>query len=106
MAEIFDFQDRIREEIVAALRLKLTQTDKTLTKRKPTENVEAYDLFLRGRSSYYCFTSEELLEARNCLERAIEIDPNFAEAYGYLSFCHFQGWASNRPTSTRPFPKF
>ncbi len=93
MADIFEFQDSIREQIVAALQVSLTPTDKALTERKPTDSVEAYDLFLKGRASYYRYTPENLLEARKCLEKAIEIDPNFADAYGYLSYCHFFGWS-------------
>ena len=93
MAEIFEFQDNIREQIVSALQVRLTPTDKTLTERKPTDSVEAYDLFLRGRANYYRYTPEDLLEAIKCFEEAIEIDPNFADAYGYLSYCHFYGWA-------------
>jgi TolB-like protein len=93
VADIFEFQDNIREQIVAALQVSLTPTDKALTERKPTDSVEAYDLFLKGRASYYRYTPENLLEARRCLETAIEIDPNFADAYGYLSYCHFFGWS-------------
>ena len=85
MDEIFDFQDRIRAEIVSVLRLKLTPTDKALTERKPTDSVEAYDLFLKARAEYFRHTPEHMLEARKCLEKAIEIDPNFADAYAHLS---------------------
>lgn len=92
MEDIFEFQDNIREQIVAALRVSLTPTDKARTENKPTDNVEAYDLFLKGRASYHRYTSENLLEARKCFEEAIEIDPNFADAYAYLSYCHFQAW--------------
>jgi adenylate cyclase len=97
MAEIFDFQDAIREQIVAALQVSLTPTDKALAERKQTDNVEAYDLFLRGRASYYRYTPEDLLEAKKCFEEAIEHDPKFADAYAYLSYCYFQGWASIWP---------
>ncbi len=97
MDEIFEFQDRIRAEIVTALELKLTPTDKALSERKPTDSVEAYDLFLKGRASYHRFTSEQYLEAKECLEKAIEIDPNFADAYGYLSYCHFFSWSHMWP---------
>jgi adenylate cyclase len=97
MDEIFDFQDRIRAEIVAALELKLTPYDKALSGRKPTDNLEAYDLFLKGRASYHRYTPELLLEGRACLEKAIEIDPEFADAHGWLSYCHFQGWATLWP---------
>jgi TolB-like protein/Tfp pilus assembly protein PilF len=92
MAEIFDFQDRIREEIVSALQVSLTPTDKALTARKSTDSVEAYDLFLKGRENFYRYTHEHTLEAVRYLEAALEIDPNFADAYGYLSFCHYLGW--------------
>lgn len=97
MAEIFDFQDAIREQIVSALQVSLTPTDKALAERKQTDNVEAYDLFLKGRASYYRYTPEDLLEAKKCFEEAIEHDPNFADAYAYLSYCYFQGWASIWP---------
>jgi adenylate cyclase len=97
MENIFEFQDDIRDQIVSALRVSLTPTDKALTQRKPTDNVEAYDLFLRGRASYHRYTPGDLLEAKKCFEEAIEHDPKFADAYGYLSYCYFQGWASIWP---------
>ncbi len=92
MAEIFEFQDAIREQIVSALQVSLTPADKVLSERKPTDSVEAYDLYLKGRANLHRFEREQLLEAINCLEEAIEIDPNFADAYGYLSMCHLYGW--------------
>ena len=97
MAEIFEFQDAIREQIVAALQVSLTPTDKEFTERKPTDSVEAYDLFLRGRAIYHLLTHEHTLEAIKCLEAAIAIDPNFAAAYSYLSYCHFRGWVQMWP---------
>lgn len=97
MAEIFDFQDAIREQIVSALQVSLTPADRALTERKPTESVEAYDLLLKGRANFHRYTLEHTLEAIKCLETAIEIDPNFADAYGYLSYCHFRGWVQMLP---------
>jgi adenylate cyclase len=97
MAEIFEFQDDIRKQIVAALQVSLTPTDKVFAERKPTDSFEAYDLFLKGRSNFYHFTPEHLLEAIMCLEEAIEIDPKFGDAYGYLSFCHWYGWIDMWP---------
>ena len=97
MSEIFEFQDRIRAEIVSALELKLTLSDQTVAERKPTDSVAAYDLFLKGRASYHRFTHKDILEARKYLESAIETDPNFADAYGFLSYCYFQGWTHMWP---------
>ena len=69
----------------AALQVSLTPTDKAIIERKPTDSVEAYDLFLKGRSRYFLYTEEHLHAAAEFLARAIEIDPKFADAYGYLS---------------------
>ena len=97
MENIFEFQDDIREQIVSALQVSLTPTDKARTERKPTDSVEAHDLFLKGRASFHRFAPEHILEAIKCLEEAIKIDPNFADAYGYLSYCHFYGWSHMTP---------
>ena len=93
LEDIFSLQDNITAQIVEALQVNLTPTDKALAKRKPTDSVEAYDLFLKGRANYYRDITENLTEAIKCFEKAIEIDPNFADAYGYLSYCYFiYGW--------------
>jgi TolB-like protein len=91
LKDIFSLQDKITAQIVSALQVSLTPTDKALTERKPTDIVEAYDLFLRGRANFYLYTPEHTLEAIKCLEHAIQIDPNFGDAYSYLSFCYFIG---------------
>jgi TolB-like protein len=92
MEDIFQFQDDIRAQIVSALQVNLTPTDKALTERKPTDSAEAYDLYLKGRANFNRYTHENNLEAINCFKDAIEIDPNFADAYGYLSFSYYYGW--------------
>lgn len=97
LADIFGFQDDIREQIVTALKVSLTPTDRKPTRHKPTHSVEAYDLFLKGRASYFRFSREHLFEAITSLENAIKIDPAFADAYGYLSYCHFQGFNQMLP---------
>ncbi|NKB49709.1 MAG: tetratricopeptide repeat protein [Alphaproteobacteria bacterium] len=97
MEDIFQFQDDIREQIVSALQVSLTPTDKALTEHKQTDSPEAYDLFLKGRAVFYQLSQEHLLEAINFFDAAVELDPNFADAYGYLSFGHFFGWTQMWP---------
>lgn len=97
MAEIFDFQDRIREEIVAALALQLTPADEARSGRSRTVNVEAYDLYLRGRAEYYRYTPDHIANAETYLTRAIEADPELAEAYAYLSRCITGKWIQRWP---------
>ena len=99
MAEIFDFQDRIRAEIVAALALQLTPSDVAQTRNRRTVDIEAYDLYLKGRENYFRYTAEAYKVAINCFERAIELDPNFADAYGYLAYCYFAAWVLRWPGS-------
>ncbi len=86
--DIFTLQDEIMAQIVSVMELHLTAADLASTERKPTHSAEAYDLCLRGRAEYYRYTPENLTNAMRCLERAIEIDPTYADAYGYLSYCH------------------
>lgn len=86
MDEIFEFQDRIRGEIIAALKLRLSAFDSERSRRRRTNSVEAYDLFLKGRASYFQYTPESHVAAMEFLEQAIRIDPQFAEAHGNLSY--------------------
>jgi len=92
LTEIFDFQDRIREEIVSALQVKLTPGDRMLAERKPSTSIEAYDLFLRGRASYFRYTPQDHAEAKNYFEGAIALDPEFADAYSFLSYLYSAAW--------------
>ena len=89
-SEIFEFQDRITSEIIGALELKLTA--KGVPERNWTTDINAYDLFLKGRDRYYRLSNEDVLAAKGYFEQAIEIDPSFSEAYSFLSWCYFQSW--------------
>jgi adenylate cyclase len=88
ISEVFEFQDRIRDEILAALEIKLTNVAGDAAERRQTRNVEAYDYYLNGRQHYYQYTPEAYAEAFRCFEKAVEIDPTFADAYSYLASCH------------------
>jgi len=98
MVEIFDFQDSIRDEIVTALKLQLTPgNDSQRGPQRPTTNVEAYDLYLRGRAEYYRYTPENVAKAEQLLSNALEIDPDLADAYAYLARCILGRWIQTWP---------
>lgn len=97
MAEIFDFQDRIREEIVSALKLKLTPDEGQRSSQRQTSDAEAYDLYLRGRAAYYKYTPNNLSLSEDLLSQAIAADPNLAEAYAYLARCILSWWIQSWP---------
>jgi TolB-like protein/Tfp pilus assembly protein PilF len=92
LTDIFVLQDEITEKIVTALEVKLTEGEQEQVPRRYTENLEAYDYFLRGRAYQVGATNEENARAREMFERAIELDPTFAGAYAQLSYSHFRDW--------------
>ena len=89
MSEIFDFQDRITNEILSALEIKLSSP--AGAEKRRTHSVEAYDIYLNGRRHYYQYTPESFADAFRCFEKsnsirllpthtATPIDPAFADA--------------------------
>jgi adenylate cyclase len=85
LTDIFAVQDEVTEKIVSALALKLTEDERARIAHDGTENVEAYDYFLRGRDQMLRQTSEANAQALVMLERATELDPGFAPAYAILA---------------------
>ena len=79
--DIFALQDEIVQKIVTTLKLQLTLQEQGIIVRKHTNNLEAYDAFLRGVEYYWRFTKEANAQARQMFEKAIALDPQYAEAY-------------------------
>ncbi len=82
--DIFKVQDEIRNKIVSALSIRLMGKEAEHLSRRSTNSFEAYDLFLKGRRSYNEFTVEGFENAESLYRRAIELDREFARAYGAL----------------------
>jgi serine/threonine protein kinase/tetratricopeptide (TPR) repeat protein len=78
---VFEIQSDIAGNIVRALQVKLTPEEGQKIKKKPTENVEAYQFYSQGRWLWDKRDKESLFEAIKYFEKAIEIDPNYARAY-------------------------
>ncbi len=89
---LFAVQDEITRQIVQALHLELTQTERDRVMRRYTEDVQAYDDYLLARSLRADLTKERGGEARRLLEGAIARDPDFAAAHAELSWVHHQAW--------------
>ena len=89
LEDIFDLQDRVTASVVGAIAPKLEQAEIERAKRKPTESLDAYDYYLRGMAAIYRFTVREAnVEALQLFKRAIELDPEFATAYGLAAYCY------------------
>ncbi|WP_051205570.1 tetratricopeptide repeat protein [Salinimicrobium xinjiangense] len=79
--DIFEIQDEIAFEVLQALKVHILVSEKENLPSRPTENVEAYQLYLKGRSVSQRFNPEDLEKAMEFYDRAIELDPEFALAY-------------------------
>src|SRR5262249_5216758 len=99
LEDIFELQDRITSSVVGAIAPKLEQAEIERAMRKPTENLDAYDYFLRAMACYHLFTKDSLLEARRLFRRATDLDPNYAAAYGFevqcVLACLANGWSAD-----------
>ena len=89
MDDIFDLQDKITGKIVSALAIKLTPDEKELISEKGTDNLLAYDAYLKGFEHYSLMTGENLLKAAEYYYQAIGIDPNFSRAYAGLAAAYW-----------------
>jgi TolB-like protein/class 3 adenylate cyclase len=100
LEDIFDLQDQVTASVVGAIAPKLEQAEIERSRRKPTENLDAYDHYLRGLAGVHQWTKEGTQEALSNFYRAIELDPNFAVAYGMAARTYALrkggGWASDR----------
>src|SRR5262245_19386705 len=86
--DVFDLQDKVTASVVGELGPKLEQAEISRARRKPTESLDAYDYYLRGMASLHHGTRESTSEALQLFSRAIELDPDFASAYGMAAFCY------------------
>jgi adenylate cyclase len=88
LKDIFALQDEIVQKIVTTLKLQLSVWEQGRPVRKTTDNLEAYDYYLRGMESFNRFTKEANAQARQLFEQAIELDPQYAEAYAILGMTY------------------
>jgi tetratricopeptide (TPR) repeat protein len=90
--DIFNLQDEIAQQIVAALNIKSREAEQERAWRVPTENLTAYDSLLRGLSHFFRFKVEENAKAKAMFEQAIELDSEYASAYGCLGYAYFMDY--------------
>ena len=110
--DIFDLQDQVTSSVISALFPHLERAEIERAKRKPTENLQAYDYYLRALSSFYQFTREQNIEALRLTRLAVKIDPGLAVAYALGAYCYLQrkvfGWtvdADQERNNTRLFAR-
>ena len=85
MKDVFEVQDEIAQKIAAALRITLSPQEQQALSAKPTENLQAYDLYLRGRNYARRVGRQDLQFALQMYENAVALDPEFALAHAGLA---------------------
>jgi serine/threonine protein kinase/Tfp pilus assembly protein PilF len=85
MADVFAVQDEIARKIAEALRVTLSPQEKEALAAKPTENLQAYDLYLRGKSYVRRLTRQDIEFALQMFENAVALDPRFALAHAAIA---------------------
>jgi TolB-like protein/class 3 adenylate cyclase/tetratricopeptide (TPR) repeat protein len=100
LEDIFDLQDQVTASVVGTIAPKLEQAEIEHAKRKPTENLDAYDYYLRGLAGIHQWTKQSTEEALSNFYRAIQLDPSFAAAYGMAARAYVLrkggGWLADR----------
>ncbi|HKR09405.1 MAG TPA: hypothetical protein VJS39_09465, partial [Gemmatimonadaceae bacterium] len=105
LTDIFAVQTEVAENVAHGLHARLSPTDLNRIATKPTNNIEAYTLYLLGRHHYNKVTPDDFVKAVDYLKEAADLDPNFttalaslAEAYQYLGM----GYWGVRPQDAHP----
>jgi adenylate cyclase len=87
LTDIFAIQDEITHTIVDQLKVRLLPEEKKAIEAAPTENVEAYTYYLRGREFLHRHSKSYYLLAKRMFAKAIELDPLYARAYAGIADC-------------------
>ena len=93
--DIFLVQDEVTQNIVEALRVRLSPDERDRIGGAGTSNVEAYDLVLRGRELALRFTADANAEAQGLFEKSIELDPAFGAPYSLLAVTLLMDYINN-----------
>ncbi len=104
LGDIFDLQDQVTESVVGAIAPAVEKAEIERARRKPTESLDAYALYLRGLAKFYQYGSRQANdEALRLFNSATELDPDFASAYGRAASCYVtarnNGWFSGTPNA-------
>lgn len=104
LEDLFDLQDKITQHTMAAISPRLEEAEIARSKHKPTGSLDAYDCFLRGRAGLHLWTRAGTDDALRYFRRAIELDPDFAPAYGLAARSHTlrkaMNWMADKTAET------
>jgi len=105
MEDVFDLQDQVATSVAGVIEPALQAAETRRATARPTNDLTAYDLYLRSFELFLAWSKEPTLQALDLLARAIERDPRYGLALAMAGFCHSllfcSGWADDREASRR-----
>lgn len=99
LKDVFEIQSEVAKRIAEALKTKLSLAEKQRIEKKPTENLAAYDLYLKAREYWNRFTKKDNEQAIELFKNAIDLDPQFALAYAGLADAYSMSLVYAAPSS-------
>ena len=97
VADVFSVQDEITEAIVASIEPQLYAAENFHARRKPPDNMDAWELVMRALSHFWLMTRQDNVAAQSLLEKAVVLDPHYGQALGLLATSQtlgaYMGWA-------------
>lgn len=99
VADIFDLQDEVAQRIAESLKVSLSDSERQVLAKKPTDDLRAYDFYMRGRELLYLKGKRNTEKAIHMFENAVAIDSGFAASYAGLAeaFSHMYEWYDGNP---------
>jgi tetratricopeptide (TPR) repeat protein len=105
LGDVFELQDRVALEVAGQIEPTVRQVEIRRASKGPTENMGCYDLYLRALPALSSAERVELLAARDLLDRAIALDPDYGVALSSAAFCRFMivnlGWSEDEQGDRR-----
>ena len=104
LEDVFELQDKVAISVAGVIEPALQAAEIARSANRPTNDLTAYDLYLRALANFPWLRKEQLLEARDLLSQAIARDPRYGPALAWAGICHyrlcFDGWAED-PVASR-----
>ena len=88
LKDVFEIQDEIAKSIAEAEVLELSVQEQSMIRTAPTEDVRAYEFYLRGRNFFHRLRGSDMVYARQMFDQALEIDPDYALAWAGRADCY------------------
>ncbi len=99
LTDVFELQDEITSDVVTTLQVRLTEGEQARLRRRQTNNVAAWECYVRAQAHIRRFNRADNEQARELFERAVELDPGFATAWCHLGWIAYNdarfGWCDS-----------